>query len=71
MMAAKKTTKTAASETPVIENKFSKGQLLAAKRFQGKKDIVNAVLSKYPDTDTFTISSVEEMIEKYMKGKVN
>lgn len=50
-----------------IENKFSKEQLLSAERFQDRKDIVNALLS--PD-EQYTVETVEEMIEKYMKGKV-
>lgn len=50
-----------------IENKFSKEQLLSADRFQGRRDIVNALLS--PDKQ-YTVEAVEEMIEKYMKGKV-
>lgn len=66
-MAVKKETKTAASNSSKIENKFSKEQLLTAKRFQDRKDIVNALLS--PDEE-YTVETVEQMIEKYMKGKV-
>lgn len=50
-----------------LENLFSKEQLLSADRFQGRRDIVNALLS--PDKQ-YTVETVEEMIEKYMKGKV-
>lgn len=67
-MAVRKTTKTAAKEAEKIE--FSKNQLLAAKRFRGKRDALNAVLSKYPDDETFTVKTVEQMIEDFMKGKV-
>lgn len=63
-MAVRKTTKTAAKEAEV---KFSKNQLLAAKRFSGKRDILEALLS---DDETYTVKTVEQMIEKYMKGKV-
>lgn len=69
-MAVRKTTKTAAKEAEKIESEFSKNQLLAAKRFRGKRDALNAVLSKYPDDETFTVKTVEQMIEDYMKGKV-
>lgn len=69
-MAARKSAKPADGEVAVVENKFSKEQLLSAKRFQGRKDIVNALLMKYPDTATFTVNAVEEMIENYMKGQV-
>lgn len=66
-MAVKKTNKPAASEPEKIEKLFSKEQLLAAERFQERKDIVNALLS--PDKK-YTVESVEQMIEKYMKGQV-
>lgn len=68
-MAARKSAKPADGEA-VVESKFSKEQLLSVKRFQGRKDIVNALLVKYPDTATFTVNAVEEMIENYMKGQV-
>ena len=66
-MAVKKTNKPAASEPEKIEKLFSKEQLLAAERFQERKDIVNAILS--PDKQ-YTVEAVEQMIEKYMKGQV-
>ena len=66
-MAARKTAKPAASTTEKIESSFSKEQLLAADRFQGRRDIVNALLS--PDKE-YTVEAVEQMIEKYMKGQV-
>ncbi len=66
-MAVKKTNKTTASELEKVESLFSKEQLLAAKRFQERKDIVNALLS--PDKQ-YTVETVEQMIEKYMKGQV-
>ena len=69
-MAARKSAKPADGEAAVVESKFSKEQLLSAKRFQGRKDIVYALLMKYPDTATFTVNAVEEMIENYMKGQV-
>lgn len=67
-MAVRKTTKTAAKEAEKeVEVKLSKNQLLAAKRFSGKRDILEALLS---DDETYTVKTVEQMIEKYMKGKV-
>lgn len=65
-MAVKKTN-AAASEPKKIESLFSKEQLLAAELFQGRKDIVNTLLS--PDKQ-YTVETVEQMIEKYMKGQV-
>lgn len=67
-MAAKKKAATATVPEPEkVESLFSKEQLLAAKKFQDRKDIVNAILS--PD-EQYTVNAVEEMIEKYMKGQV-
>lgn len=66
-MAVKKTNKPAATEPEKIEKLFSKEQLLAAERFQERKDIVNALLS--PDKQ-YTVEAVEQKIEKYMKGQV-
>lgn len=66
-MAVKKTNKPAATEPEKIEKLFSKEQLLAAERFQERKDIINALLS--PDKQ-YTVEAVEQMIEKYMKGQV-
>lgn len=70
MMAARKSAKPAGSEAAVVESEFSKEQLLSAKRFQGRRDILNSLFTKYPDTATFTVNAVEEMIENYMKGQV-
>lgn len=64
-MATKKAT--VASEPEKIESKFSKEQLLAAERFQERKDILNTLLS--PD-EQYTVEAVEAMIDKYMKGQV-
>lgn len=66
-MAVKKTNKPAATEPEKIEKLFSKEQLLAAERFQERKDIVNALLSL---DKQYTVETVEQMIEKYMKGQV-
>lgn len=60
----------ATANNPKVENRFSKEQLLAAKRFQERTDIVNAVLEKFSESETFTVETVERMIEKYMKGRV-
>ena len=66
-MEAKKTNKSVSSESKKIEHLFSKEQLLATERFQGRKDILNALLSH---DDRYTVEIVEQMIEKYMKGQV-
>lgn len=66
-MDVRKSNKAAANEIEKLENLFSKEQLIAAERFQGKKDIVNAILS---DAEQYTVETVERMVDKYMKGQV-
>lgn len=46
---------------------FSKEQLLSSERFQGRKDILNALLSS---DKQYTVETAEQEITKYMKGKV-
>lgn len=50
-----------------MEPTFTKETLMKSKRFHNKQDIVSALLK---DGVEYTISDVEGMIEKYMKGKV-
>ena len=49
------------------EPKFSKKALVNSKRFRNECDLVSALLE---DGNEYTISEVEDMIAKYMKGKV-
>lgn len=49
------------------ENKFSKEQLLMSQRFQGRRDVVNALLSS---DKKYTVKEVEILIAGYMKGRV-
>lgn len=65
-MATKRETQVAASNSKT-ETLFSKEQLLMAERFQGRRDILNALLS--PDKQ-YTVETVEQEILKYMKGQV-
>ena len=64
---SKKTTKVEESKPEKVASSFSKEQLLSSKRFQDRRDILNAVLK--PDKQ-YTVEAVEQMIEKYMKGQV-
>lgn len=50
-----------------VENKFSKEQLVASERFRERRDILEALLT---EGELYTVKSVEEKIERYMKGKV-
>ena len=57
--------KTEKKET--AEAKFSKAQLIKSKKFAGKADVLNALLS---DDEFYTIGNAEGIVEKYLKGKV-
>lgn len=46
---------------------FSKEQLLAAERFRGRQDILNALLA---EGGQYTVVDVEQRISDYMKGRV-
>jgi len=46
---------------------FTKGQLLASKKYANRRDILNALLA---DGKTYTTAQVDALIEKYMKGPV-
>ena len=46
---------------------FPKKDLLNSKRFRNERDLVSALLE---DGKEYTVSEVEVMITKYMKGKV-
>jgi hypothetical protein len=47
---------------------FTKQQLLDSKRYLDKKDLINVLLE---DTRLYDIDEVEDLITKFMKGKVN
>ena len=49
------------------ERKFKKQELLQAERYQGKRDLVSALLE---DDREYSLSEVDAAIEKFMKGKV-
>lgn len=60
------------SEKKILEKtgvtaKFTKDKLLVSSRYLEKKDIVSALLE---DDKEYTLSEVDELIEKFMKGKV-
>ena len=52
----------------IMEPTFKKEAFLNAKRFRKDRDLVSAVLE---DGVEYTVSEVEEKIEKFLKGKVN
>jgi len=66
-MAGKKKVLEDVANTGKVENKFSKEQLAASKRFRDRRDILEALLVT---GERYTVKAVEEKIESYMKGKV-
>lgn len=51
-----------------VEVKFSKSQILQAKKYRDQVDIVNALLVEGAE---YSIQEVDALIDKFMKGKVN
>ena len=62
-MSTKKKPAASAAKDPV----FTKNALVNSKRFRENRDLVSALLK---DGVEYTVSEVEVMITKYMKGKV-
>lgn len=60
-----KTTTKKAAEKSVV--KYTKEMLISSKRFEDKKDILNAILL---ENESYSIDEVNEKIKKFMKGKV-
>lgn len=46
---------------------YSKQQILLAKKYRHRKDILNVLLE---DVNKYTMQQVDELLEKFMKGKV-
>lgn len=51
----------------VIENKFTKEQLISSKLFSNNKDILSATLESNKE---YTKKEAQKIIEKFKKGKV-
>ena len=54
-------------EAETVEAAFTLAQLLKAKRYAYKNDLLNASLN---ETEHYTIKQVDDAIEKFLKGKV-
>lgn len=71
-MATRKTTtatmKTVAKSEQSEQTKpvFSKEQILASNRYADRRDLVDALLNN----DSYTIDTVDKLIDEYMKGQV-
>ena len=47
--------------------RFTKAQLMASNKYANRKDLIGALLD---DNKDYTTAQVDELIEKYLKGKV-
>lgn len=66
-MAQTKKTAAAANKKAAAVTKYSKEQLLQARRFSQRKDLLNALLVS---NKQYTIDEVDAAIKDFMKGKV-
>ena len=67
-MAARKTATTeAVAKSEQTEPVFSKEQILASDRYANRRDLVDALLD---EDKSYTIETVDNLVEKYMKGQV-
>lgn len=64
-MAQAKTTNT--EKAPAAPT-YTVEQLVGSKRYANRRDLIRALLDS---GKTYTLHEVEELIENYMKGKVN
>lgn len=58
----------AAAKNEESKTKYTKADILKAKRFADRKDALNALLE---DTEMYTIEEVDKKLAGFMKGKVN
>ena len=60
-------TKKTVTDKSAAAVKYTKEQLLKAKRYSQRKDLINALLE---DNRQYTIDEVDAAIENFLKGKV-
>lgn len=51
----------------IVEPEFSKEQILVSARFANRRDLVDALLD---EDKSYTLETVDNLIDKYMKGQV-
>ena len=67
-MAGKKKTNSAEVQSSVtVEQKLNKAQILASAQYANRRDLVDALLDENKE---YTKAQVDELINKFMKGKV-
>lgn len=50
------------------EDKFTKEQILASKKYSNRRDALGVILK---DDGLYSIEQVDELLTKFLKGKVN
>ena len=50
------------------QKQYTKEQILHAKKYENRKDLLNALLK---DGELYTMQQAEKSIEDFMKGQVN
>ena len=58
---------TGSEKTEQIEQQFSKEQIFASARYANRRDLVDALLD---ENKSYTMKTVDNLVEKYMKGQV-
>ena len=58
----------ASKQTVPAAPAYTKAQLLTSKKYQDRRDLLTALLA---DDQQYTGEQVDQLIERYMKGKVN
>lgn len=66
-MAERKTTAGTGEKSKQTEPRFSKEQIFASDRFANRRDLVDALLD---ENKSYTLNTVDEIIQKYLKGQV-
>ena len=56
-----------AIENKIMENKFTKEQLVNSQKYRQYKDLLQAILKK---DKLYTLKQIDDEIKKFMKGKV-
>lgn len=66
-MVARKPTAETVAKSEQTEPMFSKEQILVSARFANRRDLADALLD---EDKSYTIETVDNLVEKYMKGQV-
>ena len=55
------------TEAETTETAYTKEQILKSKKYREKRDLINALLV---NGRSYTLNTVDDMIEKFLKGEV-